>query len=108
MTAAALGTTVKVDTLDGAESLDVVPGTQSGTVLTLRGRGVPHLSRSVGRGDLHVHLDVETPTRLDPEQEQLVRQLAKLRDEEQPSFGVTTAADGNEGGFFSRLRDAFK
>src|SRR5437764_6699096 len=51
MTAAALGTTVKFETLDGAETLNVKPGTQSGSVVTLRGRGVPHLSRSVGRGD---------------------------------------------------------
>src|SRR5438445_4232422 len=72
LTAAALGTTVKFETLDGAETLNVKPGTQSGSVVTLRGRGVPHLSRSVGRGDLHVHLEVETPSRLDPEQERLL------------------------------------
>jgi molecular chaperone DnaJ len=107
MTAAALGTTVTFDTLDGSESLAVKPGTQAGSVVTLRGRGVPHLSRGVGRGDLHVHLDVETPDQLDPEQERLLRELAKLRGEESTDYTVTRAEAAN-GGLFSRLRDAFK
>jgi molecular chaperone DnaJ len=105
MTAAALGTTVTVDTLDSSESLVLKPGTQSGTVVTLRAQGVPHLSRGVGRGDVYVHLDVETPADLDPEQEQLLRELARLRDEEQPEITLSSAAPA--GGFFSRLRDAF-
>jgi molecular chaperone DnaJ len=105
MTAAALGTSVKLETLDGEESIDIAAGTQSGTVVTLRARGVPHLSRGVGRGDLHVHIDVETPTRLDPDQEQLLRDLARARGEEQADITVTTTANG--GGLFSRLRDAF-
>src|SRR3954470_4088407 len=108
MTAAALGTTVKFDTLDGPESLTVKPGTQSGSIVTLRGRGVPHLSRGVGRGDLHVHLEVETPGRLDGEQERLMRELAKLRGEESGEYTVTSADAANGSGLFSRLRDAFK
>jgi len=106
MTAAALGTTVKLETLDGEESIDIAAGTQSGSVVTLRARGVPHLSRGVGRGDLHVHLDVETPTRLDAEQERLLRELARARGEEHAEITVTAAGSG--GGLFSRLRDAFK
>ena len=105
MTAAALGTTVTIQTLDSTESIAVKPGTQAGTVITLRAQGVPHLSRSVGRGDLFVHLDVETPSDLDPEQERLLRELARLRDEEQPEITVSSTAAA--GGFFSRLRDAF-
>jgi molecular chaperone DnaJ len=105
MTAAALGTTVTIETLDTTETLTVKPGTQSGTVITLRAQGVPHLSRSVGRGDLYVHLDVETPGDLDPEQERLLRELARLRDEEQPDIALSNTAAA--GGFFSRLRDAF-
>jgi molecular chaperone DnaJ len=106
MTAAALGTTVKLETLDGEETVDVPPGTQSGTVVTLRARGVPHLSRGVGRGDLHVHLDVQTPTRLDAAQERLLRELAAARGDEHTDITVTTNTNG--GGLFSRLRDAFK
>jgi molecular chaperone DnaJ len=94
-------------TLDGQESLSVKPGTQAGSVVTLRGRGVPHQSPGVGRGDLHVHLDVETPSQLDGEQERLLRELAKVRGEEAADYTVTSN-DGANGGLFSRLRDAFK
>jgi len=101
MTAAALGTTLTLNTLDGDEEFDLVPGTQPGTVHKMRARGVPRL-RGTGRGDLHVHVDVATPTRLDDEQEELLRQLAKLRGEDRPA---STRAAG--GGLFSRMRDAF-
>jgi molecular chaperone DnaJ len=108
MTAAALGTEVALTTLDGDERLVVKAGTQSGSVTTMRGRGVPHLNRGVGRGDLHVHYDVVTPTRLDAAQEQLLRDLATARGEEQPEITVTNPADNGGSGLFSRLRDAFK
>jgi molecular chaperone DnaJ len=101
MTAAALGTTLQLKTLDGEEDFDVRPGTQSGSVLTLRGRGAPRL-RASGRGDLVVHVEVLTPTRLDPEQEKLLRDLAALRGEDLPDGGHS------QGGLFSRVRDAFK
>ncbi len=97
MTAAALGTCLSITTLDSEEEVDVVAGTQPDAVLTLRARGVPHL-RGTGRGDLHVHLQVQVPTRLDDRQEQLLRDLAKLRNEERP--GVS----GKGGGLFGRRR----
>ncbi len=97
MTAAALGTTVPLETLDGEESLDIAPGTQPDEVLTLRARGVPHL-RASGRGDLHVHLRIEVPTRLDTKQEELLRDLARLRGEEHP------ASSGKGNGLFGRRR----
>jgi molecular chaperone DnaJ len=99
MTAAALGTDLVLTTLDGEEKLEIRPGTQSGMVLTLRGKGVPRL-RSSSRGDLHVHVEVRTPTRLDDEQERLLRQLATLRNEDLPSVGKS-------GGLFGRVREAF-
>jgi molecular chaperone DnaJ len=102
MTAAALGTTLSLASLDGDEELDVPPGTQPGQVVTLRGKGVTHL-RSTGRGDLIVHIDVQTPTRLDEEQERLLRELAVRRGEERPEARLAPA----HGGLFSRLRDAF-
>jgi len=79
----------------------VQPGTQSGGEQVLRGRGVPGLRG--GRGDLVVHLVVETPTRLDARQEELLRELAALRDEEQPSGQVRPSQKS----VFGRLRDAF-
>jgi molecular chaperone DnaJ len=102
MTAAALGTTLTLTTLDGDEEIDVRPGTQPDTVIPLRARGVPHL-RGVGRGDLHVHVQVATPTRLDEEQEALLRQLASMRGEDMPA---STRGHGGSG-LFSKMRDAF-
>jgi molecular chaperone DnaJ len=101
MTAAALGTTLSLKTLDGEEDLDIRPGTQSGSVLTLRAHGAPRL-RGTGRGNLLVHVEVSTPTRLDTEQEKLLRELAALRGEDQPESHREA-----QGGLFSRVRDAF-
>ena len=83
MTAAALGTTIELETLDGAESIEVKAGAQHGQILKIPARGVPKL-RGTGRGDLLVHLEVRTPTRLDSRQEELLRELAQLRNEEHP------------------------
>ncbi|HEX6853762.1 MAG TPA: molecular chaperone DnaJ [Streptosporangiaceae bacterium] len=102
MVAAALGATLKVDTLDGPADVDVRPGTQSGQAIPLYGQGTAHLNSS-GRGDLLIHVTVETPTKLEPEQETLLRELARLRGEESPPGRF---APGQQG-FFSRLRDAF-
>jgi len=102
MTAAALGTSIYLETFDGAEEFDIRPGTQSGEVSTLRGLGVTHL-RGTGRGDLVVHLAVQTPNRLDEQQEELLRQLAKLRGEERPAGRLAPAHQG----VFSKLRDRF-
>jgi molecular chaperone DnaJ len=114
MSAAALGTTLTLPTLEadldegagsGVETsfeLEIRPGTQSGAEQVLRGRGVPSL-RGGGRGDLVVHTVVETPTRLDPRQEELLRELAGIRGEEHPTGQVRPASRS----VFGRLRDAF-
>lgn len=104
MTAAALGTSVRLDTLDGPIDVDIRPGTQSGETVTVKGQGAARL-RSAGRGDLHVHLSVQTPTALDAAQEELLRQLAGLRDETTVQVGHEAAAPS--GGLFSRIKDAF-
>ncbi|MGX5656621.1 molecular chaperone DnaJ [Geodermatophilus nigrescens] len=103
MTAAALGTTLPLTLLDGEETdVDVRPGTQAGTVTTLRGKGAPRL-RATGRGNLQVHVDVQTPTKLDAEQEKLLRELAALRGEDRRE----PAGEGH-GGLFSRVRKPFR
>jgi molecular chaperone DnaJ len=102
MVAAALGATVSVESLDGPSEVDIRPGTQSGQVIPLYSLGVKHLNGS-GRGDLIIHVTVETPSRLDAEQEKLLRDLAKLRGEEAPPGKFQPGQQG----FFSRLRDAF-
>jgi molecular chaperone DnaJ len=100
MTAAALGTRITIKTLDSEESVDVRPGTQPGSSLHIRGKGVPHL-RGSGRGDLHVHLDVRTPTKLTSEEERMLREFARVRGEE------VAELSRKQGGFLSFMRDAF-
>jgi molecular chaperone DnaJ len=104
MTAAALGTTLRQRTLEGDEELHVEPGTQPGTVYTLRGKGMPRLrssGRTEGRGDLLVHLDVGVPEKLDARQTELLRELASLRGEEQPEY-----AGQHRNGLFGRRKTA--
>ena len=114
MTAAALGTTVELPTLEAdvassdssaierTMTLEIRPGTQSGERLVARGRGVPRLRRT-GRGDVVATVVVETPTRLDKQQSELLRQLAALRDEDAP----VPVADASSKGMFDRFKDAF-
>ena len=74
---AALGATLEVPTLEGGKTKVQVPeGTQSGTLLRVRGQGVPQLG-SRGRGDLHVIVRVVVPARLTADQRKLMEQLAK-------------------------------
>ncbi len=100
MTAAALGTRITIKALDSEETVDVKPGTQPGSSLRIRGKGVPHL-RGSGRGDLHVHLDVKTPTKLTADEERMLREFARLRGEE------VAELSRKQGGFLSFMRDAF-
>ncbi|MCJ7827241.1 MAG: molecular chaperone DnaJ, partial [Demequinaceae bacterium] len=102
MTAAALGTVMKVETVDGPKEVDIRPGAQPGETIRLKGLGVGHLQRT-GRGELFVHIDVETPVGMTLEQEGLVKRLAALRGEEFPEARLSPA----NAGLFSRLRDAF-
>jgi molecular chaperone DnaJ len=101
MTAAALGTSMALHTLQSVEDLDIQAGTQSGTVIIMRSQGMPRL-RGSGVGNLHVHVEVVTPTRVDARQAEVLRELATLRGEEQPELAARA-----HGGFFSRLRDSF-
>jgi molecular chaperone DnaJ len=74
---AALGAQIEIPTLDGPESLDIPEGTQSGTRLKIRGKGVP-LINGHGRGDLYVSVEVVTPTHLSKEQRRLMEQLDSI------------------------------
>lgn len=102
MTAVALGTVLTLETLDGEKDIDIRPGTQPDEVVTLRGFGIGHLNGG-GRGDLHVHVGVTIPSKLDEDQERLLRELAALRGEERPEAWLSPATPG----VFSRLRDKF-
>jgi len=72
---ATLGADVEIPTVDGAAKLNIPSGTQPGKVLTLKGKGVPRL-RGNSRGDQHVIINVEIPSRLNAEQRQIFEDLA--------------------------------
>ncbi|QSR30486.1 molecular chaperone DnaJ [Nocardioides sp. S5] len=114
MTAAALGTQLTLPLLEAdletseesetvtTYDLEIRPGTQSGSEQVIRGFGVPSLRG--GRGDLVVSISVDTPTRLDPRQEELLRELAAIRGEETPDGQV----EAPHKSMFGRLREAFQ
>ncbi len=94
ITQAALGAVVQVPTLDGRVEMRVPPGTQSGTLFRLRGKGVGGRPGGKGndRGDAHVRVVVEVPTNLTPRQQELMNELAASLGEAQlpglRSFGA--------------------
>jgi molecular chaperone DnaJ len=94
---AALGTRLRIPTIEGDEDLEIRPGTQPGTEIRLRSRGVPHLRRSGVRGDLHVLAHVNVPTKLSKRQRQLLEELAAESGE------VVLGA-----GFLDRMKDALE
>jgi molecular chaperone DnaJ len=96
---AALGAEIEVPTVGGAARVKIAAGTQSGQLLRLRGRGLPHLQGG-GRGDLIIRIAVWTPTELTAQQESLLRQLAKI---EAPAERVD---GGRDRGFWSRVKEA--
>lgn len=82
---AALGAEVEVPTLDGKVRYSITEGTQTGTTFRLRGKGIPNVGGK-GRGDEYVTVTVETPTRLNREQKDLLRRLGEtLTDSNQPA-----------------------
>ncbi|MBR2979577.1 MAG: molecular chaperone DnaJ [Myxococcaceae bacterium] len=76
-TDAALGATIEVPTVDGKEPLKIPAGTQTGKVFHLRGKGVPAIN-GYGRGDQHIRVVIETPSRLTAEQKKLLEEFAAL------------------------------
>jgi molecular chaperone DnaJ len=98
---AVLGDKVEVPTVLGTASVEVPAGTQSGTMIRLRGKGLPRL-QAAGQGDQLVRITVWVPTRVDGEQEQLIR---RLREVEEPAPEAIEDAEG--GGFWRRVRQAF-
>jgi len=86
LTAAVIGADVEVDTLDGPATVKVPPGTRAGSVLRIRGKGVPHLGRR-GRGDLLLRVDLDVPSKLGREERRLLEELAEHRGERGPLRG---------------------
>lgn len=103
-TTVALGGEIQVPTLDGPESIKVPEGTQTGTTLRLRGKGMPDVNGR-GRGDLFATVQVQTPKKLTREQRKLVEELAKALPKEQ--FEPRQREDEDERNLFDRVKDMF-
>jgi len=78
---ATLGGELKVPTLEGKSSIKIPPGTQGGTTFRLRNRGIKDL-RTGGKGDLHIEVQVEVPTKLDSEQREKLKAFSESIGEE--------------------------
>ena len=96
-TQAALGATIDVPSLDGTKQLKIPPGTQYGSIFRIKGQGLPDI-RSRQHGDQLVQVMVETPTRLTARQEELLKEFAKL--EEDNSYPKSKR-------FFEKLKNYF-
>ncbi len=96
-TTATLGGEVTVPTLGGRAQFKVAPGTQSGTTFKLRGKGMPELNSTL-RGDLHVQVIVEVPTKLDAEQRKKLEEFAASMGEENSPMHKS---------FFEKAREFF-
>jgi molecular chaperone DnaJ len=94
---AALGAEIRVPTLDGDHTLKIPEGAQSGTTLRIRGKGVPVLNGR-GKGDLIVEIRVQTPSKLNRRQRELLQELDSLsRIENKPQRGT----------LFGKVKDIF-
>ena len=78
---ATLGGELKVPTLEGKSSIKIPAGTQGGTTFRLRNRGIKDL-RTGGKGDLHIEVHVEVPTKLDSEQKEKLKAFSESIGEE--------------------------
>ncbi len=94
---AVFGAEVDVMTVEGKVRMKIPPGTQSGKIFRLRGKGVPDLFSGRGKGDQLVRVSVDVPTRLTEEQKRLLKQFAATLGEKQTSKG-----------FMDRVKKAFK
>jgi molecular chaperone DnaJ len=105
-TTVALGGEIQVPTLDGSENIKVPEGTQTGTTLRLRGKGMPDVSGR-GRGDLFATVQVQTPKRLTKDQRHLMEQLAAALPKEKFEPRPHTESQ-DERNLFDRVKDMFQ
>jgi len=96
---AVLGESIEIPTINGKAKIKIEPGTQGGKVVRLKGKGLPHL-QSYGQGDLFVHINVWTPTKISKEEKEV---LERLRESE----NFAPAPEKGEKGFFKRMKDIF-
>ena len=105
---AALGGDIRIHTVDGDVMYTVRPGTQPGTRIRLKGKGVPSLRSASVRGDHYVTLNVKVPTKLSEEAKQALREFDAASG---GSLGQQENAGGKSGkkkGFFEKFKENFE
>jgi molecular chaperone DnaJ len=85
---AILGCRLEVDTVDGPVELIIPPGTQPNTVMKLENRGVPRLGNPVSRGDHMLTVLIDIPTKVIPEERELLEKLAKIKGDRTGKGGL--------------------
>jgi len=99
---ATLGETIEVPTITGKAKIKIEPGTQGGKTLRLKGKGLPPLQGyGYQTGDLMIHVNVWTPKKLSKEERAILEKLKK-------SDNFTPNPDGNEKGFFQKMKEMFQ
>lgn len=94
---AALGCELEIPTLEGKIKQNITEGTQTGTVIRIKNKGVPYLKGN-GRGDLLLSVKVEVPTKLNEKQKQILREFAEVSGDE---------VHQQRKGFFDKMKDVF-
>ena len=97
---AALGTSLEVPTLDGKARIKIEPGTQSGKILRLKGKGIQELN-SYTKGDQLIHISIWTPKVLNREEKAMLEQL-------QDSENFKPNPGKNDKSFFERMKEYFE
>lgn len=97
---AVLGDSIEIPTVTGKAKIKVEPGTQSGKMLRLKGKGLPNV-QGYGSGDLFVHINIWTPTKVSKEEREI---LEKLKESE----NFTPKPEDRDKGFFQRVKDMFQ
>jgi len=95
---AALGAEIEVPALEGTTTVRIPPGTQPGTMFRLKGKGIKNV-QGYGRGDLHVRVNVEVPTRLSSAQKAKLQEFAQLCDGKESPISQ---------GFFEKAKNLFQ
>jgi len=100
-TEAALGSSAEIPTIEGKVKIKIDPGTQSGKVLRLRGKGLTSINGYEGKGDLLISIIIWTPKTLSKEEKNILEKLGK-------SENFTPSPGSRDKNIFSRMKDLFE
>jgi molecular chaperone DnaJ len=101
ITEAALGSDAEIPSINGKIKIKIEPGTQSGKIIRMKGKGLPSVNTYEGRGDLLITVNIWTPRNLSKEERQILEKLAK-------SANFQPSPSEKEKGFFRKMKDIFE